>query len=70
MGGSLCNCQSGSSCSGSLKERGSVMDHLQNFDSLRLHGVRLLFASAVLTDWLKPVSVVRVCAAVHWSIDC
>ena len=37
---------------------------------IRLHAVKLLFASAVLTDWHKLVSVSCVRAAVHWSIDC
>ena len=42
------------------------MDHLRNFDSLRLHGVKLYIFLLVL--YWQPV--VRVWAAVHWSIDC
>ena len=48
----------------SFTEGGSITDLIRNIDSLRLHAVKLKFASAVLKDWHKPVSVTRVCVAV------
>ena len=48
----------------SFTEGGSITDLIRNIDSLRLHAVKLKFASAVLKDWHKPVGVTRVCVAV------